>query len=181
MSRNHQKNSRILAISLTNRGFGFAVMEPPETLVDWGVKTVRGDKNAQCVEKIEDMLNDYAPGLVVLEDASAKGSRRSTRIRILCAEIVAAASLRKVGVSLLSREHVRRVFFGDYKGTKDALAGILAKRFPEEIENRLPPKRRPWMSEDYRMAIFDAVALGLGLGAIHDQQDRRHGMPHLRT
>jgi hypothetical protein len=26
---------------------------------------------------------------------------------------------------------------------------------------RLLPKRRPWMSEDSRMNIFDAVALGL--------------------
>jgi hypothetical protein len=32
-------------------------------------------------------------------------------------------------------------------------------RFPEELGHRLPPKRKPWMSEDYRMGIFDAVAL----------------------
>jgi len=29
------------------------------------------------------------------------------------------------------------------------------------LASRLPPKRRPWMSEDYRMDIFDAVALAL--------------------
>jgi hypothetical protein len=38
---------------------------------------------------------------------------------------------------------------------------ILAERFPEELGDRLPPKRRPWMSEDYRMGIFEVVALGV--------------------
>jgi hypothetical protein len=38
---------------------------------------------------------------------------------------------------------------------------IIAKRFPEELGSRLPPERKPWMSEDSRMNIFDAVALAL--------------------
>ena len=45
--------------------------------------------------------------------------------------------------------------------TKHALAVLLAARFPKELQTRLPPKRRPWMSEDYRMGIFDAVALAV--------------------
>ena len=53
------------------------------------------------------------------------------------------------------------MFFADGEGTKHALAEILAKRFPEELATRLPPKRRPWTSEDYRMDILDAVALVL--------------------
>jgi hypothetical protein len=66
-----------------------------------------------------------------------------------------------VTVKLFSREQVRRVFFANGQGTKQAPAEILAKRFPEELGSRLPPKRRPWMSEDYRMDIFDAVSLAL--------------------
>src|SRR2546422_6406966 len=77
--------------------------------------------------------------------------------------MTAMARSRKLRVTLFSRERVRQVFFADGKGTKDALAEILAKRFPEELGFRLPPKRRPWMSEDYRMGIFDAVALALTL------------------
>jgi hypothetical protein len=53
------------------------------------------------------------------------------------------------------------MFFAEGQGTKHALAEMLAGRFPEELASRLPPKRRPWMSEDYRMDIFDAVALAL--------------------
>ena len=66
-------------------------------------------------------------------------------------------------VALFSREEVRRAFFTGGMGTKHALAEILAERFPEELGSRLSPKRRPWMSEDYCMSIFDAVALALAM------------------
>jgi hypothetical protein len=49
----------------------------------------------------------------------------------------------------------------DAKGTKFAVAQALAGKFPAELGKRLPPKRRPWMSEDPRMDIFDAVGLAM--------------------
>jgi hypothetical protein len=36
----------------------------------------------------------------------------------------------------------------------------IAKRFPE-LALRLPRFRKPWMSEDYRMSIFDAAGFAL--------------------
>ena len=36
---------------------------------------------------------------------------------------------------------------------------MLAMQFPDELASRLPPKRKPWKSEDGRMDIFVAVAL----------------------
>jgi hypothetical protein len=44
--------------------------------------------------------------------------------------------------------------------SKQEIAAAIANRFPE-LAPRLPRFRKPWMSEDYRMSIFDAVALGL--------------------
>jgi hypothetical protein len=67
-------------------------------------------------------------------------------------------------VALFSQKQVRRVFLGDAGGTKHALAEVIAERFPEELGLHLPPKRRPWMNEDSRMGIFDAVALALMVG-----------------
>ena len=43
---------------------------------------------------------------------------------------------------------------------KDAVARLIVQQFPE-LERFLPPKRRPWMPEDERMAIFDALALAM--------------------
>jgi hypothetical protein len=40
---------------------------------------------------------------------------------------------------------------------------MLAECFPEELGLSLPPKRRPWMSEDSRTDMFIAVALVMAL------------------
>jgi Holliday junction resolvasome RuvABC endonuclease subunit len=161
MNQIQPKHLRILAIAPSTRGFGFAVLEGQETLVDWGVKSVKADKNTQSLAKVEELLAHYQPGVLVLQDTGTKPSRRSARIRALSKRIIILAASRKVSVALFSPERVRQVFFAAGKGTKHALAEILAKRFPAELGSRLPPKRRPWMSEDYRMDIFDAVALVL--------------------
>jgi hypothetical protein len=52
-----------------------------------------------------------------------------------------------------------RAFFIDGKGTKHMVAQVLARRFPEELGHRLPPRRKTWKSEDSRMAMFEAMAL----------------------
>jgi len=146
-----------MAIAPSSRGFGFAVLERGKSLVDWGVKTVKGDKNPGSIEKVESMLGHYNPGVLVLPDAMVKGARRAPRIGRLCKEIAALASKRRIKVVLLTRDNVRSVFFEDGKGTKHMIAKVLAMRFSNELGHRLPPKRKPWRSEDYRMEIFDAV------------------------
>jgi Holliday junction resolvasome RuvABC endonuclease subunit len=161
MNQIQSKHFRILAIAPSTRGFGFAVLEGQETLVDWGVKTVKGDKNIQSLAKVEKLIAHYRPGVLVLEDAAAKNSRRSPRIKTLSQKIITMAAGRTVKVKLYSRDRVMKTFISDGERTKHALAEIIAKRFPEQLGSRLPPKRRPWMSEDYRMDIFDAVALAL--------------------
>lgn len=164
MKRIQTTHTRILAISPGTRGFGYTVLEGQDTLVDWGVKSVTGDKNTRCLVKVEEMIIRYRPDVIVLEDASAKDSRRSTRIRALTKRIVALASSRNLKPALFSRSEVMRAFFTDSgEGTKHALAEKIAKRFPEELGFRLPPRRRPWMSEDSRMTIFDAAALAVAL------------------
>jgi Holliday junction resolvasome RuvABC endonuclease subunit len=123
----------------------------------------RRSSSIGAIAKVEEMIVHYQPDAIVLEDHLAKHSRRSARIQALSRRIIAVAKSRNVTVTLFSREQVRRAFFADGQGTKYALAEILAVRFTKELNFRLPPKRRPWMSEDYRMDIFDAVALALVL------------------
>jgi Holliday junction resolvasome RuvABC endonuclease subunit len=164
MNTNFPKHPRILAIAPSTKGFGYAVLEGHKELVDWGVKSVTGDKNAGSVVKVEELIAHYNPQVMVLEDTVAKGSRRAPRIQKLTKRLINLAERRPVKVALFSRKQVRRAFFADGRGTKHALAEIVAKRFPEELGFRLPPKRRAWMSDDARMGIFDAVALALMVG-----------------
>src|SRR6185369_2199448 len=163
MKKTIPKYPRILAIAPSSRGFGFALLEGLNVLADWGVKSIKGDKNAGCTAKVAEMIAHYQPDVIVLEDASIKPFNRSARIRALGKRIVTLAERSRVAVRLFPRTQVWQMFFVEGQGTKHAIAEILAKKYPEELGFRLPPKRRPWMSEDYRMDIFDAVALSLVL------------------
>jgi Holliday junction resolvasome RuvABC endonuclease subunit len=154
-----RKHLRILAISPSARGFGFAVMEEPNALVDWGLKAVKGDKNARCLSGIADLIGRNKPTVIVLENAQTGGARRAARIQALAQAIIDLAKAEKVMVKLFSRQKVRQGLFPKGQGTKYAQAQLLAARFPEELAYRVPRKRRPWMSEDSRMDIFEAVAL----------------------
>jgi Holliday junction resolvasome RuvABC endonuclease subunit len=158
-TRDGDNHACTLAIAPSSRGFGFAVIEENGTLVDWGVKSVRGNKNARCRKKAEELIVHYRPELLVLEHHS---SRRNKRILALSSLLAEAATRHKTRVQRVHRHRVYEAFGLDGKGTKHALAEILAGRYRLELGPRLPPKRKPWMSEDYRMGIFDALALALG-------------------
>jgi Holliday junction resolvasome RuvABC endonuclease subunit len=156
-----RKDRRILSIAPSSCGFGFVVLEGDEIFVDWGVKKVTGNKNAQSLKKAEDLIIQYQPAVLVLENTSANGSRRSLRIRTLTHQIIEMTTTRNVKVKLFSRDQVMKAFITEKKGTKQEVAEIIAQRFPVELGSSLPAKRKLWKSEDSRMTIFDAVALAL--------------------
>src|ERR1035441_8690507 len=120
MNKVFPKYPRILAITPSTKGFGYAVLEGQKLLVDWGVKSVTRDKNAGSIEKVEEMIAHYDPQVMVLEDIAIKGSRRSPRIQALTKCLIAVAERRNIKVALFSQEKIRRVFLGDARGTKHA-------------------------------------------------------------
>jgi Holliday junction resolvasome RuvABC endonuclease subunit len=157
----NNKYPRILAIAPSTKGFGYAVLEGHRLLVNWGVKTVTGNKNAGAVKKVKEMIAHYNPQVLVLEDTATEGCRRSPRIKALTKRLVEVGESRTINMALFSRTQVKRVILGGGRGTKHAVAESIAEWYPEELGFRLPPKRVDWKSEDSRMAIFDAVALAL--------------------
>ena len=153
------KNVRVLGLAPSSRGIGFALMEGKNTLVDWGVKSVKGEKNLRSLSKVADLITLYEPNVIALEDTRSQGSRRCSRIQALFQEIVALAEGENIKVRRFSRKQIRFEHFTEAPATKYAMAESLAARFPEELGFRLPRKRRLWTSEDPRMDMFDAVAL----------------------
>ena len=153
------KTVRILAIAPLSRGLGYAVMEGPDKLVACGNKAILRNKNAGALAWVRKFIQFYQPDVLVLPDVKGKDTRRATRIKTLHRNIVALAQKQQLKVRLVSITQVRERLLGNQKGTKQAVAEALAKTFPVELASRLPPKRRPWMSEDPRMDIFDAVGL----------------------
>lgn len=154
---------RVLTIEPTTKGFGYAVLEGPENLIDWGTKEAPRVSNSWCLAQATDLLDRFHLDLVVVEDTRAKGSRRSARVTELLRDILSLARRRGVQTRAVSRRAVRSILSAAAAAsTKHDVALHVAQRFPE-LAPRMPPRRRPWSSEDRRMAIFTAVALGLAV------------------
>lgn len=155
-----EKYKLVLAIDPAPRRFGFALFETPNEPLDWGVCEVRFQKNRKCFEKIRKMILNYEPEVVVLEDWRGDGSRRDRRICSLLDEIHRFLQIRGIRVFRYSRSEIQNVFIQFGVKTKFGIAKMICERLPV-FQRRLPPERKPWMCEDSRMHIFDAVSLAL--------------------
>jgi hypothetical protein len=128
--------------------------------VDWGTKDVRKDKEQAALQRIEGLVRVYRPRVIVVEDCAHGESRRNPRVGRLTERILVAAQEFGLAGRAVPLAAVYRMFVRSGAGTKYEIASALVRAFPE-LMVRLPPKRKPWQSEDSRMSIFDAVALGL--------------------
>lgn len=161
------KQKRIIAFDIHPSHFGYVVFEGPKELLDWGVRSFRGGVNAvrgPAAEKFGVLLDDFAPSAVVVEKRAAYTKKLSKLVTIAQRE----AEKHRIPVRRVTRRMVKRSFVG-HDRNKDEIAAVLGQRFPE-LASRVPPRRKIWMSEDYRMSIFDAVALGV---AYFDRAARR--------
>ena len=150
---------RVLAVDPFSRGVGFAVLEGPECLIDWGLRTTGRADNAKAVRVIDKLIDRFRPDVLALEDWDATGSRRCGRVQTLLDRIAAAEGSR-VLVRLIARRDIHAIGPLPQTGTKRGRACFLAERFPE-LQPFLPPVRKPWMPEDDRMAIFDAAGFAV--------------------
>jgi hypothetical protein len=159
MIHNRSRSAKlILAAFPSAKGFGYAVFEGQSSLIDWGVRGASGaQKNRESLQKMRELLTFYHPDVVVLEDYEGQGSRRARRIEILINLIAAHAHAGGMRTASFSRAEVRASFG---LTAKREIAEAIVRAFPE-LEPRLPPVRKIWMSEDRRMNIFDAVALAI--------------------
>jgi Holliday junction resolvasome RuvABC endonuclease subunit len=151
---------RVVAIDPGGSKFGFAVLEGEDRLIDWGLRKVRKGRKAHGTRRVIDLLDCYRPDALIVEDVSSKHAGRSPRIRRLVKAVIALGAERKIPTYSFPRSQIRAVFLQAGAFTKEEIAGVVAGRFPA-LEVRLPPKRRPWMSEDNRINLFEAVALAL--------------------
>lgn len=153
--------SMVVAIYPNTRGFAFVAFEGPLSPIDWSVKEVRGRaRNRRCVLAIAAVLEQYRPDVLVLQDTSSTGTRRARRLRELNANIGELANDQGIPVYAYSRALVCEAFAPYGIANKHSIAEAIAKHVPA-FERYLPPPRKPWMSEDARMSLFDAAALAL--------------------
>jgi hypothetical protein len=158
---NSSSDKCVLAIDPVYRGLGWAVIDGGTRVVDWGVRNARqGNRNGLSLRHVVGLIARYAPDVVVVENCKAVGSRRCPRLERLIERIARLASSREIEVCKVSRSMVEEAFFHAEASTKHEIATVIAKQFPA-LAVWVPPRRRTWMPEDYRDAMFDAMALGL--------------------
>jgi hypothetical protein len=150
----------VMSIDPTSRGFGFVVFEGPDRLIDWAVVEIRINKEERYLRRMIDLIARYQPDVLALEDPTGRGSRRCSRVQKLLGRVERIADEGAILTRRFSRSQVRRAFSDSGAKTKYEIAVVITNRFPE-LAARLPRFRKPWMSEDDRMSIFDAASFGL--------------------
>src|SRR5439155_18318798 len=95
----------------------------------------------------------YLPDVVVLKRP------KTEKLQVIVSEIRRYANTQQSLLRLVSEKVLTSVFVGSNEN-KHQTASRITEQFPELLAI-LPPKRRIWQSEDYRMSIFDAVAAGI--------------------
>lgn len=148
--------SRLIALDPTRRGFAYVILEVPHNLIDWGVVQAEG---AACVKRLEELLGRFKPERFVIEDYTASECRRTQSVKEFLWSLEMLALVKGLGALRVARTAVRERF-AEHGTSKQAIAEVLVDHFPE-LRPRLPRARKPWMSEDERMNIFDALSLAL--------------------
>lgn len=154
-----ENRRRVIALDVRSRSFGFAIFEGPDELLDFGIRSFRKGQNAVQVrprEKLAALFDDYAPAVAVRRDSLPRGSRWKLKIGTTLRK---ETQDRRIPVRYVTHRLVKSVF-QEYEGNKHEIATALAQRFPA-LAAKLPPKRKCYQSEDYRMSIFGAAALGI--------------------
>jgi Holliday junction resolvasome RuvABC endonuclease subunit len=155
------RHSLVLSVYATSRGFAFVVFEGHLSPFDWGVKEEKGKgKRQRCLRKLERIFDRYQPEALTIQDTTPQGTERSKPITHFNAAIVELAANRGTPVFAYSRATVQTEFAYLGLPNKQSMAEVIAKHIPA-FERYVPPPRKAWMSEDSRMGIFDAAALGL--------------------
>jgi hypothetical protein len=159
--RDTKRHLITLAIYFSTRGSSFVLFEGTLSPYDWGIFEVRGPrKEAKCRRKIMELFDRYKVDVLVLQNTGPQGTRRASRLMTLNAAVEAAARQHAIPVSKYSRADVYSTFAPAGFSNKQALAELIAKHIPA-FERHVPPPRKPWKSEDAKMALFDAAALAL--------------------
>jgi len=148
---------RLLAIDLTARGFGYALLDAELGLLDWGFCGVLATDDTAFMSRIEERVGRGQPTVLVLENFGRVPERANALRRL--GLVMSFAEDHHLGVCQVSRVVVQRVLG---LTTKTEIARALGEKYPE-LRQRVPPRRRRSMQEDDRMHIFDALSYALAV------------------
>jgi len=143
---------RILGLEASTKGFAFAVLEGTERLVDWGLVHTNRDNHAL---RLCGLLDLYQVEFVASKKRATGDKSPLPKISECQLQTIAAnRSLRQVRISIADIES-----FIPAGKTRQGIAQAISRCYPELGS---PPDQHCWQRDDPRLAVFIAVALGLG-------------------
>jgi hypothetical protein len=148
----------VLAIAPVRRGFGYAVFDGVQKLIDWGLYEDKKHNNRESLKRVRTLFSWYLPDVLVLPNLARQKPKRAPRVIKLMQSIRAAGSRRNLNTRRYSRVEVRSAFAGVGARSRHAIAQAIVVQVPD-LELWLPPKRVIWKPENPHMGPFDAAAL----------------------
>lgn len=161
------KDMRAIAFDVRPARLGYAVFDGPTRLVDWGV--IRFQASAGHVERVTHLVAFFQPSVVILRTIKKGSSSDRPSLRKIIRRIGRRVHSTGLPTARIRDANVKRTFRQYARPTKHECARITTSCFPE-LDWQLPPRRKPWQSENRRMSIFDATALGLAYFAEIDPE-----------
>jgi hypothetical protein len=151
-----------LALAVHRRKIGYAVLEGPSRLLDWGVTRCTAARNHRCTavpQRLVSLLSFYQPRFVALKLVKVRG-RDTERVEAVGAAIQRECAERSTRLFRVDASAVRSFFAAHSCKTRVQIAQVLGEWFLE-LAWHVPPKREPWQSDSHNMPSFEAVAVGI--------------------
>ena len=158
-----QVRRRVLALEIRASRMGFAVFEDME-LIDWGAKSFPRTASPLkgCVPtRIRNLLTTYCPGIAVVRERKYFSESGNKRFATILDMLRRESKQQRAKFRVISPYSLEAYFAKHGCTTKYEIATNLARRF-EYLSWKLPKPRKVYESEAPIMAVFDAVATGLG-------------------
>ena len=151
---------RILAIDLRTRRFGYAVFEGSKQLLDYGLCLYGSSGGPTAARKrMAELLKLFSPSMISIRAVRRKKAFGAVGVRPILAAIKREAAACEIPMQFLETTQVKKIFQRFRAHTKHEIASVVAQLFPELVW-KLPPKRKVWQKEHYRMAMFEAIGVG---------------------
>jgi hypothetical protein len=165
---------RLLALEIRASRLGFAVLEGPTGLLDWGVRSF-GEQNEKLRSAVSDriatLLAFHKPASVVTRVRRYYSAAQNKRFRAIVSAIRAETKRKSTKFFVLTTRQVRAHFAPNGQVTKHDIATSLVKQF-EALSWKLPGQRKAYQSEAPAMLVFDALANGVAFVGSHAPRTR---------
>jgi Holliday junction resolvasome RuvABC endonuclease subunit len=151
-------NPIVLALYPNARGLGYACVELPQRLLDYGVVTVNPISNGKVLRRVEKFMDYLKPKIILIREGSSLTTFKAARIKKLIDAITTLAGEKNLTVHHYSRDQVKEVFEQFGATSKYQISQKIVSWFPT-LKPFAPKVQKAWENEDYYMGIFDALSL----------------------